>query len=64
MVIANKIQSKLTLEAFLEMPETKPASEYINGEIYQKHKPQGQHSILQSELVSSINQIGKPNKSF
>jgi Uma2 family endonuclease len=26
--------------------------------------PQGEHSILQSELASSINHIGKPNKSF
>ena len=40
----------LTLEAFLELPETKPASEYINGEIIQKPMPQGKHSILQREL--------------
>ncbi len=40
----------LTLEEFLELPETKPASEYINGEIVQKPMPQGKHSILQREL--------------
>jgi Uma2 family endonuclease len=40
----------LTLEEFLELPETKPASEYINGKIVQKAMPQGKHSILQREL--------------
>ncbi|MGK7933298.1 MAG: Uma2 family endonuclease [Microcystaceae cyanobacterium] len=64
MVIARKLEPILTLEAFLKIPETKPASEYLNGEIYQKSMPQGEHSILQGELLSSINQIGKPNKSL
>ena len=36
----------LTLEEFLELPETKPASEYIDGAIRQKPMPQGKHSIL------------------
>jgi len=27
---------RMTLEKFLELPETKPASEYIEGEIIQK----------------------------
>ena len=40
----------LTLEEFLELPETKPASEYIDGAIIQKAMPQGKHSILQREL--------------
>ncbi len=40
----------LTLEEFLELPETKPAREYINGTIIQKPMPQGKHSILQREL--------------
>ncbi len=40
----------LTLEEFLELPETKPASEYIDGKIIQKPMPQGKHSILQREL--------------
>ncbi|OKH17433.1 Uma2 family endonuclease [[Limnothrix rosea] IAM M-220] len=40
----------LTLAAFLEQPETKPASEYINGSIIQKPMPQGKHSLLQREL--------------
>jgi Uma2 family endonuclease len=51
-----------TLEEFLQLPETKPASEYIDGKIYQKSMPQGQHSTLQIELASAINQAGKAKK--
>ena len=51
-----------TLEEFLKLPETKPASEYIDGKIYQKPMPQGKHSTLQSELISAINQAGKTQK--
>ncbi|MBH8575721.1 Uma2 family endonuclease [Nostocaceae cyanobacterium CENA369] len=58
-----KSQTKpLTLEEFLKLPETKPATEYINGEIIQKPMPQGKHSILQGELVSGINAITKSQK--
>ena len=45
----------LTLEAFLALPETKPASEYINGEIIQKPMPKGKHSRLQGKLETAIN---------
>lgn len=62
MVIVNKVSQKLTLEEFLTLPETKPASEYIDGEIYQKPMPQGEHSTLQGELVSAINYLGKSQK--
>ncbi|HEY9803281.1 MAG TPA: Uma2 family endonuclease [Leptolyngbyaceae cyanobacterium] len=51
-----------TLEEFLQLPETKPSSEYIDGDIYQKPMPQGKHSTLQIELASAINQVGKPQK--
>ena len=33
-----------SLETFLELPETKPASEFINDKISQKPMPQGKHS--------------------
>ena len=49
------IQPALTLEAFLAMPETKPASEFIDGKISQKPMPQGKHSAVQSELVPTVN---------
>ncbi|MDZ4873414.1 MAG: hypothetical protein CLLPBCKN_002810 [Chroococcidiopsis cubana SAG 39.79] len=47
----------LTLEEFLKLPETKPASEYIDGEIIQKPMPQGKHSVVQGELVPAINTV-------
>jgi Uma2 family endonuclease len=60
--LAKKSLEKLTLEEFLQLPETKPAREYIKGKITQKLMPQGKHSTIQSELVSAINRIGKPQK--
>ena len=47
---------QITLAEFLDLPDTKPASEYINGEIIQKPLSQGQHSIIQLELGMEINQ--------
>lgn len=52
----------ITLEEFLQLPETKPASEFINGQINQKLMPQGEHSLLQVELCENINRITKPLK--
>jgi Uma2 family endonuclease len=52
----------LTLEEFLQLPETKPASEYINGQVIQKPMPQGKHSTIQGELVNAINAVTKPQK--
>ncbi|MEH2379074.1 MAG: Uma2 family endonuclease [Nostoc sp.] len=52
----------ITLAEFLMLPETKPASEYINGEIIQKPMPQGKHSTIQGEMVSTINSIMKPKR--
>jgi Uma2 family endonuclease len=49
----------LTLVEFLQLPETKPASEYIDGQIIQKPMPQGNHSAIQGELVSAINRVVK-----
>jgi Uma2 family endonuclease len=53
---------KISLEDFLKLPETKPASEYINGEIIQKTMPKGRHSRLQTKLVSAINRVGEAEK--
>ena len=42
-----RVPSKsLTLEEFLRLPEIKPASEYIEGQIIQKPIPQGKHSRI------------------
>lgn len=50
----------LTLEEFLQQPETNPASEYMDGHIIQKPMPQEKHSTLQAELVPAINGVVKP----
>jgi Uma2 family endonuclease len=51
----------LTLEAFLAMPETKPASEFIDGVIFPKPMPQGKHRAIQTEFVSTVNgQLKRP----
>ena len=50
----------ITLEEFLKLPETKPASEYINGEIIQKPMPKGKHSRLQLRLCETINNVAEP----
>ncbi|OUL23163.1 hypothetical protein BV378_22075 [Nostoc sp. RF31YmG] len=52
----------LTLEEFLQLPETKPASEYIDDQIIPKPMPQGKHSTLQGELVPAINFVVKPKR--
>jgi Uma2 family endonuclease len=52
----------ITIEEFLQLPETEPASEFIDGKIIQKPMPQGEHSQLQIDLCETINQIAKPQK--
>lgn len=45
----------IALDDFLKLPETKPASEYIDGQIIQKPMPQGHHSVIQLELGMELN---------
>lgn len=40
-------RQRLTLEEFLALPETEPASEFICGEVFQKPMPDTPHSLLQ-----------------
>ena len=48
-----------TLDRFLQQPETKPANEFIDGYIYQKPMPQGQHSRLQLRLCNAVNIVAE-----
>lgn len=57
MVVITQTKTHISLEQFLQFPETKPYGEYFNGKIEQKPMPQGQHSILQGRLVSFINNV-------
>jgi Uma2 family endonuclease len=52
----------LTLAEFLTLPETDPASEYIDGKIIQKPMPKGSHSTIQGEGVAVINAMTKPQR--
>ncbi len=52
----------LTLDEFLKLPETEPSSEYIDGRISQKPMPQGEHSVIQTELAPAINLVVKPKQ--
>ncbi len=56
------LSKTLTLAEFLQLPETKPASEYIDGQIIQKPMPQGKHSAIQGEFVPAINTVLKPKR--
>ncbi len=62
MTLSPQLSANLCLEEFLQLPETQPAREYLDGQIYQKQMPQGEHSTLQSFLVTSINEMAKPGK--
>ena len=52
----------LSLDKFLELPETKPASEFFNHQVVQKPMPQGEHSLLQVALCKVIDQKGEPQR--
>ncbi len=52
----------MTLAEFLLLPETKPANEFIDGQIIQKPMPQGKYSLIQSELIININAVFKPQR--
>lgn len=60
--MSTTIKFKPTLGEFLQLPETKPASEFINQKITQKPMPQGEHSRLQIKLCTVINQIAEKPK--
>ncbi|MBD2424576.1 Uma2 family endonuclease [Phormidium sp. FACHB-1136] len=62
MIATSTVKSALTLEEFLALPEAKPYAEYIDGNIEPKPVPQGEHSVLQIRLGTTINQVALPQK--
>ena len=62
MIATGEKRQLLSLEEFLARPETKPASEYFNGEVTQKPMPKGKHSRLQSRLAREIDQFAEEAK--
>jgi Uma2 family endonuclease len=61
-MISTQAVAELSLADFLQQPETKPASEYIEGHVYQKLMPKGKHSRLQTRFSAAINQMGEPQQ--
>jgi Uma2 family endonuclease len=57
-----KYSPAISLEDFLKLPETKPASEYIDERIIQKNMPKARHSRLQAKLTSTINEVTESNR--
>ena len=55
-------QPQLTLDDFLKLPETEPASDFINREIIQKPMPQGEHGLIQTILSEVINGVARNQK--
>lgn len=52
----------MTLADFLQQPDTKPASEFIDGHIIQKPMPKTDHSGIQGDLTTAINAKLKTSK--
>lgn len=52
----------LTLEKFLQLPETQPASEFIHGKVIQKAMPQGEHSRLQYKFCWTVNEVAESSQ--
>lgn len=59
---AESAPEAIDLNQFLELPDTEPASEFLDGKIIQKPMPQGEHSTLQADLVAAINAVLKQRK--
>jgi Uma2 family endonuclease len=45
----------LTIDEFLELPETEPPSEFVRGEVIQKVAPSPKHGFLVVQISSAIN---------
>jgi Uma2 family endonuclease len=52
----------LSLEAFLALPEEKPALEYFAGAVTQKVTPKARHSALQWDVLERFNRAGLASK--
>jgi len=53
---------RMSFEAFLALPEEKPALEYVDGVVRQKMAAKPVHGAIQSFLVVVINQFARPRR--
>jgi Uma2 family endonuclease len=54
--------TRLTLEAFLRLPERKPALEFDDEGVTRKVSPKGKHSRLQTDLAELFDRSGRRRK--
>src|SRR5262245_47915740 len=55
-------QCALTLDAFLELAEAKPALEYFDGKLSQTVTRLGEHSVLQGSFVVHLEMLLRPRR--
>jgi Uma2 family endonuclease len=60
---ASVAERPITLEAFLALPEEKPACEYFGGRITQKVSPKLRHGLLQGQIERLANNLLIPARS-
>ena len=56
------VQRGLSLDAFLQLPERKPALEFADGVVSQKVSPKWRHARLQYTFADLINRFAQPRK--
>ena len=56
------VRERLTLEAFLQLPERKPTLEFADGVVSRKVSPKWRHARLQTKLADLINRFAEPRK--
>jgi Uma2 family endonuclease len=56
------VRKHITLDEFLQLPEEKPALEYIDGVVSQKVSPKLRHAVLQTVLAEQINAAARHNR--
>lgn len=61
-MITTTAPASLTLPAFLQLPETKPATEYLDGQSLQKPMPNPNHARLQTKLSTLINAVAETQR--
>ena len=56
--------SGLTLEGFLQLPDEKPALEYLDGVVSQKLLPSGPHARLQAAIATWLTEAGNDGETI
>jgi Uma2 family endonuclease len=61
-IAAEAVGRRMTLDAFLDLPETQPALEYVKGVVTQKVAAQGRHVLLQLKFANFVNAFAEAPK--